>query len=150
MNDKIKIAVVNASNKDIQRILESNIEKATRQTRQISGYFKGPTEINTCYNIWNFLKTKVKYKEDTTAMQDIKLPSGLLRSKVADCKSFSLFTVAILKNLGIPCFLTYTSYNEISIPSHVYVTTKSGIIIDGVWSSFNSEKKPTYKKFVKA
>lgn len=149
MTSKVKIAVVNASNSDIRSVLERSVKQACEQTKDLAQHFKGDSEIQTCYKVWDYVKKNIRYKEDTTLLQDIKLPSGLLRTKVGDCKSFSLFTIAVLKNLGIESYFTYTSYNGISIPSHVYVTTKSGIILDSVWSNFNSEKKPTYKIFKK-
>jgi len=58
-----------------------------------------------------------------------------------------MFTAGILKNLGIPCKLGFTSYTNSRTPQHVYVETNSGIIVDGVWKKFNSEKPYTYKYY---
>jgi hypothetical protein len=68
-----------------------------------------------------------------------------MRKKVGDCKSFSLLTASILENLNIPYTFVYASYNSNPIPAHVYVVTKSGIIIDAVYGIFNEEKKANYK-----
>ena len=54
-------------------------------------------------------------------------------------------SISILENLDIPCKLAYTSYTDSKIPQHVYCQTKSGVIVDGVWNKFNSEKKYTTK-----
>ena len=75
----------------------------------------------------------------------IKLPSALLKKRVGDCKSYSLFTASILENLKIPYKFVYTSYNNNPIPAHVYVVTEDGCIIDAVYGIFNAEKKPTYR-----
>lgn len=69
-----------------------------------------------------------------------------MRERSGDCKSYSLFTAAILKNLGIPFRWTYASYTPgVKVPGHVYITTDSGCIIDAVWGKFNAEKKPINK-----
>jgi hypothetical protein len=135
----------NATNAELQRAIEAAVSAATVQTKDIAKQFKGSSELEISKNIFNFLKNKITYQVDGNN-QKIQLPSALLRDKKADCKSYSLFTSGVLSNLGIPYNLTYASYTPGNKePEHVYVTTKSGIIIDAVWGKFNSEKKPIYK-----
>lgn len=135
------------TNTDIRKVLENKqiLENAIYQTKDIAKNFKGRTVRDTCFNIWKYLKNNIRYKEDGEIAQNIKLPSRFLKDKVGDCKSYSLFTAAILSNLGIPCYWTYASYNENPTPQHVYITTANGTIVDGVWTSFDNEKNPTYK-----
>jgi len=133
-----------ADNKDIRDLLEKLVPKATAQMVTYSKKFQGATELDTCKNIFDFLKNDVRYVADGE-QQIIKLPSALLRKKVGDCKSFSLLTASILANLNIPYTFVYASYNSNPIPAHVYVQTQSGIIIDAVYGIFNEEKKANYK-----
>jgi hypothetical protein len=133
-----------ADNKDIRDLLEKLVPKASEQMKGYAQKFKGKTELQTCKNIFNFLKNDLTYIADKNE-QIIKLPSALLSKKVGDCKSYSLFTASVLDNLQIPYTITYASYNENPIPQHVYIVTKSGIIIDAVYGIFNQEKKPKYK-----
>ena len=135
-------------NAQLRGVIFDATPTAIAQTKQLAQQFKGKTELETCKNIYNFLKYKIRYKEDGFH-QKVKLPSALLREKVGDCKSYSVFTYAILTNLGIPCKYVLTSYNNDPTPSHIYVCTDSGIIIDAVWNKFNSEKKPNYKFYKK-
>jgi hypothetical protein len=138
----------NASNEQLQSALEKALPGAVAQVKQIAPKFKGATDTDTCRKIFDFLCKKVKYDKDGFT-QKIKYPSALLREGRGDCKSYSLFTAAILKNLNIPFRWTYASYTPgIKTPGHVYITTDSGCIIDCVWGKFNSEKKP-YNKFYK-
>lgn len=135
----------NATNAELQKAIEAAIPAAVQQTKKIAPRFKGRTEKETCRKIFDFLKSNVNYKVDGEN-QKVQLPSALLRDRTADCKSYSLFTAAILQNLGIPYELTYASYTPGNKdPEHIYVTTKNGCIIDAVWGKFNSEKKPIYK-----
>jgi hypothetical protein len=139
----------NASNEQLQSALEKALPGAAKQTKGISQQFKGATDSDTCRKIFDFLKTKVTYDKDGFT-QKIKYPSALLREGRGDCKSYSLFTAAVLTNLNIPFKWTYASYTDgVKTPGHVYITTNSGCICDVVWGKFNSEKKP-YNKFYKS
>lgn len=133
-----------ADNKDIRDLLERLVPQAKAQMVEFSKKFKGRTEQETCKKIFDYLKNNFRYVADGEE-QIIKLPSALLKKKVGDCKSYSLFTASILENLGIPYHFVYASYNSNPIPGHVYVTTNNGCIIDAVYGIFNQEKKPIYK-----
>lgn len=149
-DNKTKVLFTNASNGDIIRAIDYCVPESVRQLKEFSQRFKGDV-LYSSQEVFRFLQRNVSYKADGTDFQDIRLPGRLLKSKTGDCKSLSLFTVGVLKNLGHDCFFTYASYNPIdSTPTHVYVTTKGGIIIDVVWGKFNSEKPYFYKKFKQA
>lgn len=133
-----------ADNKDIRDLLEKLVPKAKGQMVEFSKRFKGNTDEQTCRNIFNYLMNHFTYIADGEE-QIIKLPSALLKKKIGDCKSYSLFTASILENLGIPYTITYASYNSNPIPQHVYIVTQKGCIIDAVYGKFNQEKTPIYK-----
>jgi hypothetical protein len=133
-----------ADNKDIRDLLEKLVPKAKAQMVEFSKRFKGATDEQTCRNIFNYLMNHFTYLADGEE-QIIKLPSALLKKKIGDCKSYSLFTASVLENLGIPYTIVYTSYNANPIPQHVYIITQKGCIIDAVYGKFNQEKPPTFK-----
>jgi len=137
----------NASNMDLQRAIEAAIPTAVAQMKQRSNEFKGKTEAETCKKIFDYLKNQITYKADG-AEQQVRVPSGLIRTRQGDCKSYSVFTSAVLTNLGIPHKLVYASYDpQDSTPTHIYVITNKGCIIDAVYGKFNAEKKATSKKY---
>ena len=133
-----------ADNKDIRDLLVKLVPKAKSQMVEFSKGFKGRTNKETCKKIFDYIKNNFTYVADG-GEQVIKLPSALLKKRVGDCKSYSLFTASILENLKIPYKFVYTSYNNNPIPAHVYVVTEDGCIIDAVYGIFNAEKKPTYR-----
>lgn len=134
----------NATNSQLQAAIEAVIPMATKQMASTAKQYKGKTDLDTCRNIFVFLKG-LNYKADGNEQQ-VRLPSALARTRTGDCKSYSVYTSAVLSNLKIPHYLTYTSYNSNDkTPTHVYVTTKDGCIIDAVYGIFNKEKKPSYK-----
>ena len=133
-----------ADNKDIRDLLVKLVPKAKAQMLEFSKGFKGRTNKENCKKIFDYIKSNFTYVADG-GEQVIKLPSALLKKRVGDCKSYSLFTASILENLKIPYKFVYTSYNNNPIPAHVYVVTEDGCIIDAVYGIFNAEKKPTYR-----
>jgi hypothetical protein len=137
----------NATNGELQRAIEAAIPQATKQAATFADRYKGKNEWETCKKIFDYLKNSINYKADG-ANQQVRLPSGLMRTKQGDCKSYSVFTSAVLSNLGIPHKLVYASYDpKDPTPSHIYVMTDCGYIIDAVYGKFNAEKKATYKKY---
>lgn len=137
---------INGWNSDIITVIHSNVPAATKQMREVAHTFNKGNDLNTCKAIWDFLKKEIKYVKDPEGYQNIKLPGRFVATGSGDCKSYSLFTASILENLGIPYSFRYTSYGLNPTPQHVYIVTDSGIIIDGVWNKFNSEKAYTSKK----
>lgn len=137
-----------ADNIDIRRAIFGSVPEANNQTKKLAKYFGRNSSRESCKAIFDFLRNKLNYVADGET-QMIKLPSALLHSKVGDCKSYSLFTSAILTNLGIPHHFVLVSYSKDPTPSHIYVETEDGCIIDAVWGIFDDEKKPTYRYEVK-
>jgi predicted transglutaminase-like protease len=77
-------------------------------------------------NLTNFFR--IKYKADSFTDQNIQLPSGLINSKIGDCKSFALLISAFLQLQKITNGLIFVSYKNDKIPTHVY----NFIELDGV------------------
>ena len=135
----------NADNADLRAAIMAAVPEAVEQTKQLAPYFQTTSDRETAKKIFDYLKKNVKYKADDYR-QVIQLPSAIMQpGAVTDCKSLSLFTAAILQNLGIPWHFVLASYTDSPIPGHIYVQTDSGVIIDVVWGKFNSEKKPKYR-----
>lgn len=138
---------VGATNMQLQRAIEAAVPSAVKQMKGMASRFQGVSEIDTCRKIFDYLKNNIHYKVDGDN-QKIKLPSALIREGEGDCKSYALFTAAVLSNLKIPYKFVYASYNPNDrTPEHIYVCTNSGTIIDAVWGKFNSEKKPCFKYY---
>ena len=85
----VSVSSINGTNKQLQKAIEAAVPIANNQTRAIAKQFRGGTEMETCRNIFNFLRYQCKYIKDGYN-QNIKLPSAFLRTKSGDCKSYSL------------------------------------------------------------
>lgn len=154
MKDHIDYPVV--VNRNIIKTIHKNMDRAVDVTKYAAPVFKGATIEDTCRNVWNFLKTQIRYVKDDPEDQKVRMPNRFLIDGEGDCKSYSLFAGAILKNLGIDEVFRYTSYDWDPTPRHVYVVALDGtitprgtsgvVITDGVWRSFNSQKPFTFKQ----
>ena len=144
-----KVITKDGLNKDIITAIHNALPEAIAEVKEFSKNFKGKNNLETSRKIWNYLRS-LKYVKDPQGFQYIKLPKKLINSS-GDCKSFSLLTGAILKNLGLPVTFRYTSYDiNDPTPSHIYTITKDengkDIIIDGVFYEFNAEVPYKHKK----
>ncbi len=144
--DKKVISSSVGGNSLIIDTIHKAVPQATKQTQHLSSTFLRPTQKQTAKAIWHFLKDQINYKADGYEYQDVRLPSHFLRTGTGDCKSYSLFTSAVLSNLGIPHLFRYTSYLNDRTPSHVYIVLSDGTAIDGVYDRFGKEKPYTFKK----
>jgi hypothetical protein len=76
-----------------------------------------------------YVRNRVKYKADGFQFQDIQMPGRMFNdTKQADCKSFSLASLANLLSKGYNGGFRFVSYRPNKIPTHVYiyVLDKSG------------------------
>lgn len=144
----------NATTRDIIEVIHSRFfSPGLHQTAQIAESFRGKNELETCRNVWNFLRNKITYVRDPDKTQRVKVPVRFLHDASGDCKSFALFAASVLYHLGFKIKFRYTGYRWTQTPNkatHVYcvVEGKEGkIIVDGVHKTFNHEPEGiTYKK----
>ena len=58
------------------------------QTRKLAPLLKGKNTYDTCQNIWNFLFTHIKYKEDDEGKEQLRTPAlswSIRKSRGIDC-----------------------------------------------------------------
>lgn len=67
-----------------------------------------------------WIRANVTYKIDDFGVQNIQLPSAILKSKLADCKSISLLYLSIMEAAGYNGGFRFVSYKENRPYSHVY------------------------------
>jgi hypothetical protein len=133
---------------DIQKVIfEVNRDGIFKETAELSRQFK-PTKAGL-NDLWRFVKYRIQYREDPDGVQYVKYPARLWADRVGDCKSFTLFIVSVLQNLGIRYTIRFTSYKKGSrTVTHVYpvahLDNGETVIVDAVWYYFNSQKSYAY------
>lgn len=145
-----KVYIKSGETRDIIKEVLDCFKDSRDQLKKFAPYLKGSTTLETCSNIWNFWKKHIRYQVDDEGVQWIKTPAAVWASKFCDCKSFSVAVAGTMYCLGITGKFRFTSYGtNTTIPTHVYVVAMDGnkeIIIDCVWTGFNSQK-PYAKKW---
>lgn len=149
---KNRVLADNGYNSDIISGINAAFFPAVAMTRGMAQGFKGATRLASAFNVWQFVKNTVPYKKDPEGLQMIKLPARLLHERElgGDCKSMTLLCASLLKNLGYPVVIRYTSYTADPTPSHVYCVTfdkdNTPIIVDAVYKTFNKEVPYRHKR----
>lgn len=123
---------------------------------KIAVSFLGFTPIETYRNIWNFIKTNVRYRVEPERTQYLKSPAAIFTpGQTSDCKNMSLATGGILdalrrSGMRIDWCYRFASYRLFDkVPGHVFVVVNPGtnneIWIDAVLPTFNNKKSYYYK-----
>jgi hypothetical protein len=118
-----KTAVNNAKTHDIIYSLCIAAPAAIKQAKQfnlpeIIGLTGGNLQ-NDATLTGKWIKNNVKYKIDSFENQNIQLPSAILKSKLADCKSISLLYLAIMEAAGYNGGFRFAGYRGKNF-THVY------------------------------
>lgn len=139
----------NGSTQDIVRVILEADQLAAPYTDEFAAHIDEGDTLATCRRLHAFIQQNIEYREDPGGLQDIKSPGALFQSGFGDCKSFSVFTASVLRNLGIPYRYRFASYTEDGDVTHVYVVATdedgSDVVIDAVPPiHFNRETSSVY------
>jgi len=157
-NNFKRIVVDDQTTTDIINGLLQNHNRYKSEYDKISEIFLGNNVKETARNIFDFLKTNVKYYIEPTQNQTLRSPSAIIAMPMgADCKSFASFILGTFDSLNrkgiynVPLAYRFASYKEYSKnPQHVfavlYPNTNHEIWIDPVLEKFDQKKQPTYYK----
>lgn len=112
--------------------------KHYKQVARLAAHLAADTPEQTAFNIWHWLHCNVAYNYDTTGREEIRTPARTWsdRKSGVDCDCLSVFTAALLINLGYhPKFEIVAFANKPQF-SHIYVNL-DGLAIDRVLPTFN-------------
>lgn len=131
----------------IQALLDT-VPGSEKQTKKLAKKF--PPTYEGLEKLWHFVKNKIRYIEDPDGVQWIRTPARLWHDREGDCKSFTLFIVSILTNMGIDYKIRFVSFAPKSkTVTHVYpvaILDGDEVILDAVWSAFDDEANYEYKR----
>ena len=126
----------------VQQVIKT-FQKDYLQCAEIARELRGQSNIETCQNIFDYIIKNVEYVADPAGVQWIKTPARLIADGTGDCKSMSIFAASCLRCLNIDCYFRFVSFSKNKIPTHVYIVTLDGIIIDPV-ERVNGQPKFNY------
>lgn len=156
-----KLIVSNQGIGDIKRAIQDRFEMDKLDYASIAPYFVGDTVLETCRNVYDFLRENVRNVMESGELQRVKSPAAIIatgQTTGGDCKNYSLFAAGILDAINrsgiqkIPLAFRYAKYKSWNgiISDHVFVVAYPGtnkeIWIDGIddVEYFNQQKQPDY------
>ncbi|MEN9612072.1 MAG: hypothetical protein RLZZ628_2886 [Bacteroidota bacterium] len=69
--------------------------------KKLAAQLKGGSEIETCQNIWEFMRSNIKYVADKLGYERVRKANRVIQDGEADCKSFTVTTNSLLRANGI-------------------------------------------------
>lgn len=141
-------------------MIKKFVEAFYKQVSRLAPVLKGRSLEETTKNIHSFLFNNVQYQIDY-ATQHIRSPANIWanRQSGVECKNFSLFTSAILTNLGIKHYIRQIKNANFKPKqyTHVYIVVpknqvtgdlKNGHFVIDATSRYNRESSIKEKKDV--
>jgi hypothetical protein len=113
---------------DIMKAIKNCHKQSAKDYDKIAHFFIGKNELQTCKNIFNFLRANTRYFIESEDEQTVKSPAAILKTKNIDCKNYALFAGGVLDAINrsekqyIPYCYRFVS-NSIfdSNPNHVFI-----------------------------
>lgn len=132
----------------IEGILDT-IPAVKSQTTGFSRQFS--PDQNGLKKLWWWVKREIHYIEDPLGVQWIREPARLYADRQGDCKSFTVFIVSVLENIGIPYLVRFVNTERpgSKIVNHVYpVAIMNGkhVPMDAVYGHFDREHPYYYNR----
>lgn len=134
-------------------IMEAVLDAIPGVKSQTSGFARQFTPDRAgMQKLWYWVRQNIQYKEDPFGVQWVREPARLFHDKVGDCKSFTVFIVSVLENMGLQYRVRFSNTETPGgkIVNHVYpiavMPDGTDIIVDAVYSRFNAEKRFFYAK----
>lgn len=115
----------------------------------ISDEFDFAESNRTLKELFSFLKSNVRYREEPEHRQTSKSPAAIVATREGDCKHYSLFIGGVLDSLNRKgrnwdWAYRFASYNHgDSEPGHVFIVVRKGdreIWVDPVLETFDSRR----------
>lgn len=143
--------------KQTSRNIALNCKRAVLESKEaaeiIAKHFRGKDLESTCFNVWEWLRSNIKYKKEGNGEQSAKTLQRIAFDKYGDCKHYTIFSCSILRALGIPAEMRLISQNYFDPePTHIYCVVKKGnkeIIVDPCMRIFDNEAIYKYKYTLK-
>lgn len=113
---------------------------------KIAPYFCADSERETARNIFNFLKSEIRYQVEPAEKQTVKSIPRLLADGYGDCKHYTNFANGVLEACGYKPVYRFAGYSNKGLQHTYTYLPNSNTVLDAVLSSFDTEKTPKFKK----
>ena len=129
--------------KDTLPLLAECVRDSLPQVVKLAKHLKADTMLQSCFNIWHWLHTNVRYNYDDKNKEQVRTAarSWKDRARGVDCDCLSVFTAALLFDMGYTPHFEIVAFNGNDSYGHIFVNC-GGIVVDRVMGEFN--KRPAF------
>lgn len=125
--------------RDTKKLIRDYCRKYWRDCAKIAQHLKGDTLLQSCFNLWHWMRTNIRYEYDREGREEVRSPRRVWadRKHGVDCDCLSVFAWCVLKCMGYnPAFELVAFRNKPDF-SHIFINC-DGVIVDRVWFIFNA------------
>ena len=123
---------------DTKKLIADYCRKYWRDCQAIANHLKGDSLLQSCFNLWHFMRHNIKYAYDSESREEVRSPRRVWQDRFrgVDCDCLSVFAWCVLTCMGYYPVFELVAFNNKKAPSHIFVTC-DGIVVDRVWFVFN-------------
>lgn len=123
---------------DTKKLIADYCRKYWRDCQAIANHLKGDSLLQSCFNLWHFMRHNIKYAYDSESREEVRSPRRVWQDRYrgVDCDCLSVFAWCVLTCMGYNPVFELVAFNNKKAPSHIFVTC-DGIVVDRVWFVFN-------------
>lgn len=125
--------------RDTKKLIRDYCRKYWRDCAKIAQHLKGDTLLQSCFNLWHWMRMNIRYEYDREGREEVRSPRRVWadRKHGVDCDCLSVFAWCVLKCMGYnPAFELVAFRNKPDF-SHIFINC-DGVIVDRVWFIFNA------------
>jgi hypothetical protein len=130
---KGKLIYRNGNIDDDITVIEKDCEANHGQVKRLAAHLKDPSQKQSDFNVYHWIKTNIHYRVDPPGIQKIRTPAGIYRERKrgVDCKGMAIMGWSLLYEMGYTPDLIVVAFSNNPEFSHIF-SRDNGTIIDCV------------------
>lgn len=133
--------------KDTKKLIADYCRKYWRDCLPIAEHLKGDSLLQSCFNLWHWLRNNIRYEYDREGREEVRSPRRVWydRARGVDCDCLSVFAWCVLYAMGYNPVFELVAFKNKPDFSHIFVNC-DGVVVDRVWFIFNSRPPGVTKR----
>lgn len=124
---------------DTKKLISETCRAHWKDCKKIAAHLKANTLLQSCFNLWHWLRYNIRYEYDRDGREEIRTPLRVWqdRARGVDCDCLSVFSWCVLRCMGYDPVFELVAFKNRPQFSHIFINC-GGVVVDRVWFVFNS------------
>ena len=124
---------------DTKKLISETCREHWKDCKKIAAHLKGDSLLQSCFNLWHWLRFNIRYEYDKEGREEIRTPLRVWhdRARGVDCDCLSVFSWCVLRCMGYDPVFELVAFKNRPQFSHIFINC-DGVVVDRVWFVFNS------------